>query len=645
MDDNARKFARRILLIHVLILIVVLAAVGAAAREIYHSTREQLIAQAEERQKLLARQTARGIESHYQSILNDLDLLRQAETDDTGAEKPTTEPAAVPPLVPLTQLTPDERAQRVAARAAGRRLAPGPSPSLPGAVSSLFNNVGSRSPIVGMIIWKQVAGRVSLLFTMNHPMASIIADEAHQLGSDDDRLNLADIVNRSRQWIEQLKAPSLSRFDEYNGVGGNLICIPMSRGRDLVALVPIHGVEKEFLQSLNDDPANGAWLIDEAGTAMAASRSDLVGTNVTGIADPELHNLASRYILNHASGTQIMPRSFKIGSANFVPAMITAVPVTVGNKQWELFVTTSLEDVDGIVAKLFHRALLWCIFVVISVTAILVSTAVQMIRARIRMERVQHETLTRELSQARDIQLAWLPDRQPSGGVIDIAAINSPASHISGDFYNWFELPDGRVAVTIGDVTGHGMAAAFLMATTQLLVRNTMMRIGDPGRCLEEVNRQLCVQVFNGQFVTMSLLILDVLQSQMHVATAGHPSPLLADGESFQPLPLEPQLVLGVDRDTKYETETFPLTAQASILLYTDGVVECPDVAYARFGAERLRRALYGRYTTAQEILDRVTNAVDTFRGSRMLDDDLTLVAVQLQALQLSKTRVASIKA
>ena len=241
--------------------------------------------------------------------------------------------------------------------------------------------------------------------------------------------------------------------------------------------------------------------------------------------------------------------------------------------------------------------------------------------------------LTRELSQARDIQLAWLPDRQPSGGMIDIAAINSPASHISGDFYNWFELPDGRVAVTIGDVTGHGMAAAFLMATTQLLVRNTMMRIGDPGRCLEEVNRQLCVQVFNGQFVTMSLLILDIPNAQMEVATAGHPSPLLADGESFQPLPLEPQLVLGVDRDTKYETEKYPLSPEASLLLYTDGVVECPDVQFTRFGKERLRGALYGRYDTAQAILDRVVNAVDAFRGTRMLDDDLTLVAVQLQPL------------
>jgi sigma-B regulation protein RsbU (phosphoserine phosphatase) len=263
-----------------------------------------------------------------------------------------------------------------------------------------------------------------------------------------------------------------------------------------------------------------------------------------------------------------------------------------------------------------------------------------MIRTRSRMERLRHESLTRELAQARQIQLAWLPDAHPLNDAVDIAAVNSPASHISGDFYNWFELPDRRIVVTVGDVTGHGMAAAFLMATTQLLVRNTMVRLGDPGRCLEEVNRQLCVQVFNGQFVTMLVVILDLGAGRMQIGTAGHPCPLVSDGESFQPVPLEPQLVLGVDRDTKYVTEQFDLAPNASLLLYTDGVVECPDGSSSRFGDERLRRTLYGKYNTAQEMLDRIVTAVDAFRGATVLDDDLTLVAVQLQPVRAGEVEL-----
>jgi sigma-B regulation protein RsbU (phosphoserine phosphatase) len=218
-------------------------------------------------------------------------------------------------------------------------------------------------------------------------------------------------------------------------------------------------------------------------------------------------------------------------------------------------------------------------------------------------------------------------DRPP---LPDVAAINIPASHISGDFYNWFELPDGRLVVTVGDVTGHGMSAAFLMATTQLLVRNTLCRVGDPGRCLEEVNDQLCVQVFNGQFVTMLILVLDVAAAQVEIASAGHPAPLLADGESFQPLPIESQLVLGVERGSSFTTQRRPLPPGASLLLYTDGVVDCVSSTGGRFGAEDLRRALYGRYDSAQAMLDAVATRIAAFRGNCELIDDLTLVAIQL---------------
>ena len=138
-----------------------------------------------------------------------------------------------------------------------------------------------------------------------------------------------------------------------------------------------------------------------------------------------------------------------------------------------MLVSSPLADVDSVVGSLFHRIVLWAVFVVVAMTGILVSTAVQMIRGRVKMERIRHEVLTRELERARQIQQAWLPRTAPACRWLDIAAVNYPAQHISGDFYNWFDLPDGRTAVVIGDVTGHGMSAAFLMATTQLLVRTT----------------------------------------------------------------------------------------------------------------------------------------------------------------------------
>jgi sigma-B regulation protein RsbU (phosphoserine phosphatase) len=278
--------------------------------------------------------------------------------------------------------------------------------------------------------------------------------------------------------------------------------------------------------------------------------------------------------------------------------------------------------------------LYWAGFLVISMTAILVSTAISLIRVRVRMERVQHEVLTRELSQARQIQLNWLPNQHSAGPALDIAAINQPASHISGDFYNWFTLPDGRQVITIGDVTGHGMAAAFLMATTQLLVRTTMPRVKNPGECMEEVNRQLCTQVFHGQFVTMLIVVLDLERGQLELATAGHCAPLISEaGGEFKSLPIRAQLVLAVDSETTYPTERFQFDAGSSMLLYTDGVVDVQAKNGDRFDTRRLRDILIGPFVSAQAIVDRVVSTVNAFREGRELGDDLTLVAIQTQSV------------
>ena len=143
---------------------------------------------------------------------------------------------------------------------------------------------------------------------------------------------------------------------------------------------------------------------------------------------------------------------------------------------------------------------------------------------------MQRDMLAKEMADAREIQLNWLPKNACVTDAVQVAAINQPATHISGDFYNWFQLDDGRIVVTIGDVTGHGMSAAFLMATTQLLVRNIMPRVAHAGECLDEINKQLVQQSFNGQFVTLLILVIDPCRNTMEIANAGHMPPLIGQG-------------------------------------------------------------------------------------------------------------------
>jgi sigma-B regulation protein RsbU (phosphoserine phosphatase) len=173
------------------------------------------------------------------------------------------------------------------------------------------------------------------------------------------------------------------------------------------------------------------------------------------------------------------------------------------------------------------------------------------------------------------------------------------------------------------------MTAAFLMATTQLLVRNIMARVPDPGAAMEELNLQLCTQMFYGQFVTLQILTLDFEQKLMEVCSAGHPPPLILEAGRTRPLEVLPQLVLGVEKDVRYPTQQFALPDSSGLLLYTDGVVDAQGPGDERYGIGRLRQTLDHQSGSAQEIIDAVTASVRQFHGGRELNDDLTLVAIQ----------------
>jgi serine phosphatase RsbU (regulator of sigma subunit) len=622
MEHDAKKFARRILLIHLALLMGVAAIVLFASREVYLQTKDQATEQAKSHQALLASQTARGIEAFYHSIFSDLDLLRQADRDDDDeTERPTTNPAPAPGLDWRKLLRLDERPNVINQNAAFQNFFTG-------------------------ILWKQLGGRVEILFAVNRdrlrgrdPERMLERFPIQTIGNAQNLLSEKEIVLKSIDWLKGIEKPQISRFQQYPLEGGktiglNLVCVPVSQRnpRLLVAAVDIHIAQDRFTANLNGDTdSTNAFLFDEFGTIMISSNEKLVGRNITTLRDDRLRDFASRYLAKGKRGTESIQTNYTLAGQEFPPGMMAIEPVSIAGKKREFLVTTPLSDVDAVVNRVFKRAIFWAIFVVGSMTAILFSTAVQLIRARVRMERVRNDLLTKELTQAREIQLAWLPQQGACFPAMDIAAVNHPASHISGDFYNWFELPDGRTVVTIGDVTGHGLSAAFLMATSQLLVHTTMLRLADPGKTLSEVNKQLCVQVFNGQFVTMLVCVIDMEAGTLEVATAGHYPPVLGTGGKFTSLPVEAQLVLGVEKDVRYPTERFELPPSASLVLYTDGVLDAQSPAGQRFDLERILESVQGHGESAQVLVDSIVGHITQFRGNRSLPDDLTLVCIATQ--------------
>ncbi len=422
--------------------------------------------------------------------------------------------------------------------------------------------------------------------------------------------------------------------------------------RTVVAVVPIDVVKEKFFDSLNDQHVVNAALLDESGTVLVSIDPALVGKNVLQELEPSVRAVMADYITGGKSGVKVAESAYRMGNEMMPPRIIAFEQMEgLPGRRWTVLASSPLADAETLVNNVLGEALAWAVFVSLSVSAILVSTSFFMIRSRVRYERARHKVLTKELEQARQIQLAWLPDLKNVPEGLEMSAANLPASHISGDFYNWFRLPahgnekggdesgeSSKIGIVIGDVTGHGMAAAFLMATTQMLVRTTLSRYQDPGRCLQEVNRQLCTQGFQGQFVTMLVIVLDPESSSIEIATAGHPAPLVERDGEFVPLVMEPHLVLGVDPTEEYATEGFILEAGASVMLYTDGVVEAQAEDGEQYGVKRLvevLRKVSGEGEGGREPQRRIAGVLEDvkrFCGKRELLDDVTIVAVRTVA-------------
>jgi sigma-B regulation protein RsbU (phosphoserine phosphatase) len=129
----------------------------------------------------------------------------------------------------------------------------------------------------------------------------------------------------------------------------------------------------------------------------------------------------------------------------------------------------------------------------------------------------------------------------------------------------------------------------------------------------------------------MLICVIDLEAGELEVATAGHYPPILGSNGAFESLPVEPQLVLGVEKDVKYQTERFDLPPSASLVLYTDGVIDAQSPEGKRFDINRVLDCVRGRGESAQALVDSIVGRINHFRGARNLPDDLTLVCIQMQ--------------
>jgi serine phosphatase RsbU (regulator of sigma subunit)/anti-sigma regulatory factor (Ser/Thr protein kinase) len=247
------------------------------------------------------------------------------------------------------------------------------------------------------------------------------------------------------------------------------------------------------------------------------------------------------------------------------------------------------------------------------------------------------ERFEQELEVARLIQQNFLPKELPELEGWKLAAFYRPARAVGGDFYDFIELPEGRLGLVVGDVTDKGVPAAMVMAATRSVLRASAQRLGSPGEVLERVNELLCPDMPPKMFVTCFYGVLDPASGQFRYANAGHNLPYARTAERVRELRAT-GMPLGLLPGMTYEEKEAVLAPGESVLLHSDGVVEAHNTEREMFGSPRLSE-LVSKRPGGTQLIDLLLTELDAFTGAGWeQEDDITLVTLQ----RATRVRTAS---
>jgi serine phosphatase RsbU (regulator of sigma subunit) len=226
------------------------------------------------------------------------------------------------------------------------------------------------------------------------------------------------------------------------------------------------------------------------------------------------------------------------------------------------------------------------------------------------------------------MQRSLLPQSVPELAGLELGAAyeSSARVEVGGDVYDFMELPDGRLAVTLGDVTGHGVEAAADMAMAKFVFRSLAREHLEPSDFLQSANEVVVGEIAPGKFITMVYVVIDPRDGKVAVAGAGHPAPRMvrADGSVT---PLEARgLVLGVEVGQNYEDVHGQLERGDAVVLYTDGVIEARRDGVL-YGSERLDALLAkGSSLPPEELAQAVLDDCRAFADGELADDCAVVV-------------------
>jgi serine phosphatase RsbU (regulator of sigma subunit)/pSer/pThr/pTyr-binding forkhead associated (FHA) protein len=269
--------------------------------------------------------------------------------------------------------------------------------------------------------------------------------------------------------------------------------------------------------------------------------------------------------------------------------------------------------------------LLWCVAN---------QAAIAMENARLHEEALLRERFRRDLELATRVQHSFLPSSLPEVPGYDFHAFYQPAQAVGGDYYGFIPLPQGRLAVAVGDVAGKGISAALLMAKLSSDARYCFLAEANPGLAVGKLNDLL--YPFTSpmdRFVTLAVAVLDPSRHTATLLSAGHPSPLLVRENAPTLHDAVPRgtagLPLGMVEGCFYEACQVVLQPGDNLILFSDGVTDALDARNNQFSIKGVQRVVQeAGAVSAAALGDRLIKAIQQHATNLEPHDDITLVCL-----------------
>ncbi|MCD0460285.1 SpoIIE family protein phosphatase [Roseiconus lacunae] len=250
--------------------------------------------------------------------------------------------------------------------------------------------------------------------------------------------------------------------------------------------------------------------------------------------------------------------------------------------------------------------------------------------AQMHEQALKQQEVEQDLRLATDVQKAFLPQTPPKTIGWEFDSFYRAANHIGGDYYDYIPLPDGRVAVVVADVVGHGVAAAMFMAKLSAETRFCLASESNVSKAIECLNDRMS-ELEVESFVTFLMVVIDPNEASVTIVNAGHMPPIVrrqVDGEIVEPGKEQSGLPIAIMGGMEYEAVSVPIEPGDFLLLYTDGINEAMDAKDQEFGIEAIR-ALISKAGETTSIKDRIVEAVLRHIGDAPPFDDMCLVAIR----------------